>query len=569
MLGDQIRPMKSTDHNTTFDAIVVGSGISGGWAAKELTEGGLKTLVLERGDQVEHIKDYPTAFMNPWDFEHGYHLSRKDLQERPIQSSHCNATDKHFYVKDSEHPYIQENPFKWIRGYQVGGRSLTWGRQSYRLSDLDFEANLKDGHGVDWPIRYKDLERWYDYVESYAGISGNKDHLSQLPDGQFLPPIPMNAIEDHLKSQMATHYSDRQLIHGRVANLTEKKNNRGPCQYRNLCSRGCPFGGYFSSNSATLRDAEATGLMTLRPNAIVKEVIYDEQSEKASGVVVIDAKTKEEYRYYARIIFLNASTIGTASILLNSVSDRFPNGLGNDSEQIGHNLMDHIVSHGTYGSYDGLQDKYYDGRSPSTILVPRFQNMTGKDKKNKFTRGYGLQGKGLRGNWESKSLEGLGIQLKQDLSSPGDWRIFLGGRGEVLPYYDNKVSLEFTKKDQWGLPLVKVSFTYGSNEEAMLEHMTQESESILKKAGFKNVGSYRSAPTPGSAVHEMGTARMGKDPKTSVLNKFNQMHNVKNVFITDGSAMTSSAWQNPSLTYMALTARACQYALDLFKKNLI
>ena len=550
-------------NNQTYDAIVVGSGISGGWAAKELTEGGLKTLVLERGNKVEHIKDYPTAFKNPWDFEHGYHLTKKDLKERPIQSSHCNATDKHFYVKDSEHPYIQEDPFKWIRGYQVGGRSLTWGRQSYRLSDIDFEANAKDGHGVDWPIRYADLKKWYDYVEDYVGISGNKDALEQVPDGQFLPPIPMNAIEDHLRNQLAQHYKDRQLIHGRVANLTQKKNNRGPCQYRNMCSRGCPFGGYFSSNSATLRDAQATGNMTLRAHSIVKEVLYDESRERATGVVVIDAETKEEFTFYSRIIFLNASTIGTAAILLNSVSDRFPNGLGNDSQQLGHNLMDHIVSEGTYGTHDGFQDKYYDGRSPGTIIIPRFQNLNGQ--KNKFLRGYGLQGKGLRGNWENKSLSGLGVSLKEDLASPGDWRVFLGGRGEILPYYHNKVSLDFQNRDQWGLPLVKIAFQYGKNENAMVEHMTQQSEEMLKKAGFQNVGSYKNIPTPGSAVHEMGTARMGKDPKTSVLNEFNQMHQVKNVFITDGSCMTSSAWQNPSLTYMALTARACNHGLELFR----
>ncbi|PQJ16539.1 GMC oxidoreductase [Aureicoccus marinus] len=561
--------MEPNPTNNTFDAIVVGSGISGGWAAKELTEGGLKTLVLERGRMVKHVHDYPTAFKNPWDFEHGLHLSQKDLKERPIQSSHCNNADKHFYVKDSEHPYIQKDPFKWIRGYQVGGRSLTWGRQSYRLSDLDFEANKKDGHGVDWPIRYRDLEKWYDYVEDYVGISGNTDSIEHLPDGVFQPAIPMNAIEDHLKNQINRHYPDRRLIHGRVANLTEGKENRAPCQYRNQCSRGCPFGGYFSSNSATLRDAELTGNMTLKANSIVKEVLYDEQSQRATGVVVIDAKTKEEKTYYSRIIFLNASTIGTASILLNSVSERFPNGLGNGSDQVGRNLMDHIVGHGTSGTFDGLQDKYYIGRSPGTVLIPRFQNIDGQDTNNSFVRGYGLQGKGVRGNWQNITIDSIGLQLKEDLAKPGDWRIFLGGRGEILPYADNRVSLNFNRRDQWNMPLVKIAFQYGSNENAMLEHMTQESEQILRHAGFKNVSSYRTAPTPGSAVHEMGTARMGKDPKTSVLNQFNQMHEVQNVFITDGSAMTSSAWQNPSLTYMALTARACHHAIDLFCRKVI
>ncbi|MFT5737336.1 MAG: choline dehydrogenase-like flavoprotein [Maribacter sp.] len=553
----------------TFDAIVVGSGISGGWAAKELTEGGLKTLVLERGRTVEHVKDYTTAFKNPWDFKHGSHLTKEELEERPIQSSHCDATDKHFYVKDSEHPYIQEKPFKWIRGYQVGGRSLTWGRQSYRFSEMDFEANKADGHGVDWPIRYSDLKEWYDYVEEYVGISGTAEALPHLPDGVFLPPIPMNAIEKHLKESISKHYSDRVLINGRVANLTEKKEGRGRCMYRNLCSRGCPFGGYFSSNSSTLLDAYDTGNLTLRENSVVKEVIYDEETKKAVGVKVIDAITKEEITYYAKVIFLNASAIATAAILMNSVSKAFPNGLGNSSLQVGHNLMDHVVNEGTYGTYDGLLDKYYEGRSPGTIYIPRFQNLNGNTEKTDFIRGYGIQGKGKRENWESKATEGIGIALKAQLQAPGKWRISLGGRGEVLPNYENKISLDPQNRDEWGLPLVKVDFEYGANDLAMMEHMTKASEDILKKAGFENVGSYRNSPPPGSAVHEMGTARMGEDPKSSVLNKYNQMHDVKNVFITDGSCMTSSGCQNPSLTYMAITARACQYAIHQFKSDLL
>jgi len=553
----------------TFDAIVVGSGISGGWAAKELTEGGLKTLVLERGRTVEHIKDYTTAFKNPWDFKHGTHLTKEELEERPIQSSHCDATDKHFYVKDSEHPYIQEKPFKWIRGYQVGGRSLTWGRQSYRFSEMDFEANEADGHGVDWPIRYADLKEWYDYVEEYVGISGTSEALPHLPDGVFLPPIPMNAIEKHLKESVSKHYQDRVLINGRVANLTEKKEGRGQCMYRNLCSRGCPFGGYFSSNSSTLLDAYNSGNLTLRENAVVKEVIYDDETKKAVGVKILDAITKEENTYYAKIIFLNASAIATASILLNSVSPSFPNGLGNSSLQVGHNLMDHVVNEGTYGTYNGLLDKYYEGRSPGTIYIPRFQNLNGNTEKTDFIRGYGIQGKGKRENWESKATEGIGVTLKAQLETPGKWRISLGGRGEVLPNYENKISLDLQNRDQWGLSLVKVHFEYGANDLAMMEHMTKASEDILLKAGFENVGSYRNSPPPGSAVHEMGTARMGNDPKTSVLNKYNQMHDVKNVFITDGSCMTSSGCQNPSLTYMALTARACQYAIRQFKTNLL
>lgn len=559
--------MEDQVEQNTFDAIVVGSGISGGWAAKELSEGGLKTLVLERGRNVEHVKDYPTAFKAPWEFKHRSHLSKEELKEQPIQSSHCDAGNKHFFVNDKENPYVQVNPFKWIRGYQVGGRSLTWGRQSYRLSDLDFEANKKDGHGVDWPIRYNDLEKWYDYVEEYVGISGDSEGLPHLPDGVFQPPIPMNAVEKHLKNEVSKAFSDRIIINGRVANLTQHKDGRGPCQYRNLCSRGCPFSGYFSSNSSTLLDAHNSGNLTLRANSIVKEVIYDEVEKKAKGVVVIDSETKEETKYYARIIFLNASAIATAAILLNSVSKTFPDGLGNSSSQVGHNLMDHVVNEGTYGSFDGLKDKYYEGRSPGTIYVPRFQNLDDSNENVDFIRGYGIQGKGERENWQLKRTTGFGIELKEQLATPGEWKISLGGRGESLPNYDNKITLDHQNLDQWGMPLVKVDFTYGANEKAMMEHMTRESEAILKKAGFKNVGSYRSSPDPGSAVHEMGTARMGNDPKTSVLNKHNQMHEVKNVFITDGSSMTSSGCQNPSLTYMALTARACDFALKQFHDN--
>lgn len=564
-MGNEIREtMNNQTSENTFDAIVVGSGISGGWAAKELTEGGLKTIVLERGRNVEHIKDYATAFKHPWDFKYGAHLSNKEKKERPIQSSHCDATNKHFFVKDTNHPYVQVNPFKWIRGYQVGGRSLTWGRQCYRFSDLDFGANKNDGHGVDWPIRYKDLEKWYDYVEEYVGISGRSENIKHVPDGIFLPPIPMNAIEEHLKENVSKHFSDRVIINGRVANLTRQKKGRGPCQYRNLCSRGCPFSGYFSSNSSTLVDANRTGNLTLRPNAIVKEVMYDENQKKAIGVVVIDAITKKELHYYAKVIFLNASTIATAAILLNSTSTAFPNGLGNSSGQVGHNLMDHVVNEGTYGTFEGLEDKYYKGRSPGTIYIPRFQNINDKTKNTKFLRGYGIQGKGERQNWQTIPPNGIGEVLKTQLETPGKWIIALGGRGETLPYYRNRITLNSRKKDQWGLPIVEVDFKYGENELAMMKHMTKASEDILIKAGFKNVGSYRTSPAPGSAVHEMGTARMGNDPLTSVLNKHNQMHDVKNVFITDGSCMTSSGSQNPSLTYMAITARACQYAIQQF-----
>ena len=555
--------IQKTKYNT-FDAIVVGSGISGGWAAKELSEGGLKTLVLERGRDVKHIKDYKTAFKHPWEFKYRAHLTNKELKERPIQSSHCNAGDKHFFVKDTKHPYIQVKPFKWIRGYQVGGRSLVWGRQSYRFSQMDFEANKIDGHGVDWPIRYKDLAKWYDYVESYVGISGSYEFLPHLPDGVFSPPIPMNSIELHFKEQLSKLYKDRKVIHGRVANLTESKKGRGPCQYRNLCSRGCPFSGYFSSNSSTLLDAHESGRLTMRVNSIVKEIIYDTSQKKAIGVKIIDAITREQINYYAKIIFLNASTIATAAILLNSKSTYFPNGLGNSSGQLGRNLMDHVVNMGTYGTHKGFKDKYYEGKSPGTIYIPRFQNLNSETKNNKFIRGYGIQGKGDRQNWQSKRTEGIGVFLKKQLEKPGEWNIHLVGRGETLPYYENKITLDYRNLDEWGLPLVKIDFNYRSNEIAMLEHMTKTSQEMLINSGFVDVGSYRKSPTPGSAVHEMGTARMGENPKNSVLNKHNQVHDVKNIFITDGSCMTSSGSQNPSLTYMAITVRACRFAIKQY-----
>ncbi|MFC5411821.1 GMC oxidoreductase [Larkinella bovis] len=556
-----------------FDAIVVGSGISGGWAAKELCEKGLKTLVLERGRNVRHIVDYPTTETNVWEFPYRLSSVKQDREQNPVQSS-CpvyNEATKHFFVNDQEHPYIQEKPFSWIRGYQVGGRSLTWARQCYRLSELDFEANAKDGLAVDWPIRYRDIAPWYDYVEKFVGISGQAEGLPHFPDGQFLPPMDLNCVEKHLKQQVSRQYKDRVITVGRVANLTRGWNGRGPCQHRNLCNRGCPYGGYFSSNSGTLPVAAATGNLTLQPDSIVAEVLFDEHKNRATGVRVINAITHEVTDYFARIIFLNASTIATTSILLNSVSSRFPNGLGNSSGQIGHNLMDHFMMGGAQGIFEGFEDQYYNGRRPTGFYVPRFRNISPETQHKDYLRGFGYQGRGERAEWGDlfRSAAGFGESLKQTLTKPGPWNVVMGAWGETLPYFDNQVTLDDSKRDQWGLPLVRVHFTYRENEKNMREDIKDSAAEMLERSGFKNVEKFYYDQPPGSAIHEMGTARMGRDPKTSVLNAFNQMHDVKNVYITDGSCMTSAACQNPSLTYMALTARACAHAVsELNKLNL-
>ncbi|MFC3559024.1 GMC oxidoreductase [Pedobacter jamesrossensis] len=547
------------ENQNTYDAIVIGSGISGGWAAMELCKKGLKTLLLERGRNVEHITDYPTANLNPWDFKNGYNNTNADAETDPIQSQAYSPANKHFYVSDKDQPYIQEKPFNWFRGYQVGGRSLLWGRQCYRFSDLDFEANKKDGNGVDWPIRYKDIKSWYDYVESFIGVSGQNEELPQLPDGKFLPPMELNCVEQYLRKSIKDN-DKRTLTIARVANLTRGWDNRGPCQNRNLCSRGCPFGGYFSSNSSTIPAAKITGNLTLRPFSIVSEIIYNEQTQKAKGVKVIDANTNEHIEFYSKIIFINASTVATSLLLLNSKSKRFPNGFGNDSGQVGHNLMDHHSSAGAYGVYDGLKDKYYKGRRPCGFLIPRYRNLD-KDENLGFTRGYNIQGHGERQEWMDRmGAPGFGKEFKNALTTPGPWTVWMAGWGECLPYYENQITLDETQKDKWGMPLVKIDFSFKENENKMMDDIKGTCEKMLVDSGFSNVQAFNYSKPGGSTIHEMGTARMGLDPKTSVLNGFNQMHAVKNVFITDGSCMTSSACQNPSLTYMALTARACDYA---------
>ena len=554
----------------TYDAIVVGSGISGGWAAKELCEKGLKTIVLERGRDVKHTQDYVTTNLQPWELLHRNWNTKKMNEEQHIQvRGFCNEANSHFFVNDKEHPYNQVKPFDWIRGYHVGGRSLMWGRQCYRWSDLDFEANAKDGYGVDWPIRYKDIAPWYSYVERFVGISGSIEGLPQLPDGDFLPPMEMNCVEQHVAERIRNNFTDgRRMIIGRVANLTRGWNGRGPCQFRNMCDRGCPFGGYFSSNSATLPVAMATGKCTIRPHAIVSEVIYDKETKRARGVRIIDELTRKTEEYYARVIFLNASTLGSTYILLNSVSDAFPDGMGNTSNQLGRNLMDHHYHVGAYGTIDGFKDKYTSGRRPNGIYVPRFRNISEATKQKDYLRGFGYQGGAQRGR--PNSGEGIGAELKESMLEPGDWSMWIGAWGEHLPYADNRVTLSKTDKDKWGLPLLDIECVFKENENAMRKDMMNSGAEMLEKSGFKNIGTFNDDKAyPGLCIHEMGTARMGKDPKTSVLNEWNQVHDVKNVFNTDGACMTSSANQNPSVTYMALTARACDYAVKEMKKGSI
>jgi len=557
-----------------YDAIVIGTGISGGWAAKELCENGLKTLVLERGPMVRHIKDYPTMNLDPWDMELRGTTSLEDKKSQLKQSRTGYTTseaNRHFFVNDLKHPYNETKRFDWMRGYHVGGRSLMWGRQSYRLSDLDFEANKKDGHGVDWPIRYKDIAPWYSHVEKFIGVSGEKLELPQLPDSEFSPPMELNCVEEHLKENLSQNYTDRLLTIGRVAHITGDKNHdgRSKCLYRNRCMRGCPFGAYFSSNSSTLPAAELTGNMTLRPNSIVHEIIYDDNLKKATGVRVIDTETKENLVFNAKIIFCCASAIASASILMQSKSERFPNGLGNDSGELGHNIMDHHLGAGASGKIDGYKDKYYKGRRPNGIYIPRFRNLGDKNtEKKEFLRGFGYQGGAGRSDISEHIAElAYGAEFKEKILEPGGWRMGLGGFGECLPNHDNKMTLDYEKLDEWDLPTVTFDAEWKENELKMREDMKAQAAEMLTKAGFKDVNTFDNRAAPGIGIHEMGTARMGRDKNTSVLNKNNQIHTVPNVYVTDGACMTSSGCQNPSLTYMALTARAANHAAKQFKSK--
>lgn len=548
----------------SYDAIVIGSGISGGWAAKELCEKGLKVLMLERGKPVEH-PSYPTATKDPWELPYAGKLTAKDKEISPIQARHYSfrGDNKHFYINDSENPYTETKRFDWIRGDVVGGRSLLWGRLCWRWSDLDFEANAKDGHGVDWPIRYKDLAPWYDYVESFIGVSGQEEGIPHLPDGKFLPPMEMNCVEKDFKTKTEKNFSDRKVIISRVAHNTGPIQGRGICQYRDLCHRGCPYGAYFSTNASTLPAAFATGNLTLRPYSLVNKLIYDEKKEKVTGVELIDVETNEVIEFYAKIIFVNASTVATAIILLNSTSKRFPNGLGNGSDQLGRNLMDHHKHAGASAVVDGFENQYYSGRRPTGIYVPRFRNIS--TQRHDYIRGFGLQGGAKRGGWNH--VKSVGEDLKKESQTPGPWSINFGGYGECLPYPENRITLNHDKKDKWGRPTAMIDCEFKANEKAMQRDMAYAAAEMLDAAGYTNVSTYINGSFPGNANHEMGTARMGRDPKTSVLNSFNQMHEVKNVFVTDGSFMTSSSCLNPSLTYMAVTARACDYAIKEFNKG--
>ncbi len=558
----------------TYDAIVVGSGISGGWAAKELTEKGLRTLVLERGRDVQHITDYPTATKNPWEFEHRNQLVREVREQNPVISK-CYAFyegTEQFFVKDAEHPYVQEKPFDWIRGYQVGGKSLMWARQTQRWSDFDFDGPARDGFAVDWPIRYKDLAPWYSHVERFAGISGNKDGLATLPDGEFLPPHEWNCVESYFSQKVAGNYKDRHVIMGRAAHLTKAQpihtqQGRAQCQRQTICERGCIYGGYFSSNSSTIPWAARTGKMTLRPNSVVHSLIYDEKLGKATGVRVVDAKTNQMTEFYAKIIFVNAAALNTNLLLLNSTSSRFPNGLGNDSGILGKYVAFHNYRAGVSGQYDGFLDATTEGRRPNSPYIPRFRNVLKQE--TGFLRGYAAGFSAGRSSYPN--TDAVGADLKANLLNPklGGWYVGSHMMGETIPKETNFVALDPNLKDPWGIPQLRISMAYDDNDDKMVKDYQEQLTEMFTLAGFTNIRTRDSKQAPGLDIHEMGGVRMGRDPKTSMLNAHNQLHAVKNVFVTDGACMTSTSTQNPSLTYMALTARAVDYAVKESKKGTI
>jgi choline dehydrogenase-like flavoprotein len=554
--------------DNTYDAIVVGSGISGGWAAKELTEKGLKVLLLERGENIEHIKDYVSTNKAPWEFPHRGGRTQEMIKDYPVlkRDYPLNEMNLNWWVKDKECPYTEVKRFDWYRGYHVGGRSLMWGRQCYRWSDFDFEANAKDGIAVDWPIRYKDIAPWYDYAETFAGISGSKEGLPQLPDGKFMPAMEMNCVEKDVAARIKQNFGGkRNMIIGRTANITVPHENRTNCQYRNKCWLGCPFGGYFSTQSATLPAAMKTGNLTLRPFSIAKEIIYDKDTKKAKGVRILDAMDNKTYDYFSKIVFVNASALNSAWLLMNSATDIWPGGLGSSSGELGHNLMDHHFRVGASGSVEGYEDKYFYGKRPNGIYVVRYRNLDGE--KRDYIRGFGYQGGAGRSGWAREIAElNIGGEYKDALSEPGQWTMGMTAFGEMLPYHENKITLDKDKKDMWGMPVLAIDCEIKDNEKKMRVDMANDAKEMLEAAGVKNVSTYDNDYYPGMGIHEMGTARMGKDPKTSVLNEWNQVWDAQNVFVTDGACMTSASCVNPSLTYMALTARACDHAVKELKK---
>ncbi len=572
-MGDSLNINTKATEQYTYDAIVIGSGISGGWAAKELCEKGLKVIMLERGRDLKHVKDYVNANKDPWEFPHRGGRTQQMIKDRPVLSRDypLNETNLDFWVNEQESPYTEVKRYDWFRGYHVGGRSLTWGRQSYRWSDLDYEANAKDGIAIDWPVRYKDIAPWYDYVERFVGISGNKDGLPQLPDGQFLPPMEMNCVERDAAERLKKKYGGaRSVIIGRAANLTAPIEGRTDCKFRNKCWNGCPFGAYFSTQSSTLPAAMKTGNLTVRPWSIVTKILYDKETKKASGVEILDAETNKTYEYRSKIVFLNASTFNSAWILLQSANDIWPGGLGSSSGELGHNVMDHHSHVSAAGRIEGFEDKYTYGRRPNGIYIPRYQNLL-NDKRN-YLRGYGYQGGASRSGWGRNAAElEIGAALKDGLSEPGGWSISVGGFGEMLPYHENKITIDKTKKDKWGLYVPAIDMEIKQNELKMRKDMRADAVEMLEIAGAKNISSSDAVETGGrtSSIHEMGTARMGHDPKTSVLNKWNQVWDAPNVFVTDGSFMVSTGCVNPSLSYMAFTARAADHAVhELKKRNL-
>lgn len=561
--------------NNYFDAIVIGSGISGGWAAKEFCEKGLKTLVLERGRDVKHIKDYPTAYMDPWQLEHTNQLPLKEREKNPIASK-CYAYKedaKHFFTSDDEQPYIQEKPFDWIRGYQVGGKSLTWAKQTQRWSAYDFEGPARDGFAVDWPIRYADIAPWYSYVEKFVGISGNLDGIDAMPDGDFLPAWEMNQVELEIQRNIQNKYSDRYVIAGRCAHLTKPKQihidqGRTSCQARNLCQRGCPFGGYFSSNASTLPWAQKTGNLTLRPHSVVDSVIYDDQLGKAVGVRVIDSETNKSLEFYAKVIFVNASTIATNQILLNSTSKRFPQGIGNDSGILGKYIAFHNYLGSLSATFEGFEDSYYYGRRPTQPIIPNFRNVARQEMD--FLRGYATFFGAHRGRSSAVELEDqVGGAFKDELCTLGGWKIGMMMQGETIPQEKNHIRLSLDKTDKYGIPQVITAIAYAENDFKSRDDFFQQGAEMLEACGAKDILTHDSGQNPGLDIHEMGGARMGLNPKTSILNKWNQMHQCPNVFVTDGASMVSTGTQNPSLTYMALTARAVNYAVEQMKKGII